>query len=159
VDGDKLYYISLGTLWETPSMGGAPRKLGPANSFAVDPNGREIILQRVGPNLSVRLYRMHLSNGEEEEIPINRDVRMGDVPLAANAVNRDGKILVTTALDQTTWYWQISILDQKTGAATHVSTQFAGDLLYAGWTPDGQILATGLNTEGAIWRFRPQHSR
>ena len=32
---------------------------------------------------------------------------------------------------------------------------FAGDILYAGWTDDGQILAAGLNTEGSIWRFQP----
>jgi hypothetical protein len=43
-----------------------------------------------------------------------------------------------------------------TSAAISVPTDFAGDILYAGWTPDGQILATGLNTEGSIWRFRPQ---
>ena len=74
--------------------------------------------------------------------------------MAADEIT-NGKILVTTALDATTWYWQVSIFDPKTGEAKHAPTDFAGDILYAGWTPDGQILATGLNTEGSIWRFRP----
>jgi len=156
VDAASLYYISAGTLWELPSAGGTSRKLGVANSIAVDPNGRDIILQRIGSNFSIQLFRMNLSKGSEEQIPIREDVRMGEVPLAANAINKDGKILVTTALDETTWYWQLSIFDPRTGSASHVPTDFAGDLLYAGWTPDGQILATGVNTEGAIWRFRPQ---
>jgi len=49
-----------------------------------------------------------------------------------------------------------SVLDPNTGQAKHIPTDFAGDILYAGWTSDGQILAMGLNTEGSIWRFRPQ---
>jgi hypothetical protein len=82
--------------------------------------------------------------------------------LAANTVSKDGKILVTTALDANTWYWQVNVFDPKTGEAKeakHLPTNFAGDILYADWTPDGQILATGLNNEGSIWRFRPQTQR
>ena len=81
---------------------------------------------------------------------------MGDMPLATNAVGKDGKILVTTALNANTWYWQISVFDPKNGTAKNVPTDFAGDILYGGWTSDGQILAMGVNTEGSIWRFRHQ---
>jgi hypothetical protein len=126
--------------------------------MAVDPRGREIILQRIGPNSAVHLFRMPLSGGSEEEIKIGADVRLGGIPLAANAVNKDGKILATTALNANTWFWQVSVFDPKTGKAKHVPTDFAGDILYAGWTSDGQILATGLITEGSIWRFRPRGS-
>lgn len=155
VDGSILYYVTDDTVWEVPSAGGEPRKVTLAHSIAVDPGGREIILQRIGTDSSVRLFRMPLQGGSEEEIKINGDVRVGDVPLAANAVNKDRKILITTALDSYTWYWQVSILDLKSGKAKHIPTSFAGDILYAGWTSDGQILATGVNTEGSIWRFRP----
>jgi hypothetical protein len=155
-DGSLLYYIRENTVWQVPSAGGEARRIAAANSLAVDPNGREIVLQRVGPNLAVRLFRMAVDGGHEEEIAIDAAVRIGDVPLAANAINNDGKILVTTALDANTWYWQISIFDPKTGMARHIPTNFAGDILYAGWTTDGQILASGVNTEGSIWRFRPQ---
>src|SRR5262249_42276208 len=129
VDGTILYYVSGNTLWAVSPMGGEPRKIAPANSVAVHPNGREIILQRIGPNLSVRLFRLYTATGSEEETKIGADVRMGDVPLATNAINKDGKILVTTALDNNTWYWQLSIFDPITGQAKHVPTDFAGDLL------------------------------
>ncbi len=99
---------------------------------------------------------MPLSGGSEREIKIGDGVRMGDLPLATNSIRKDGKILITTALDDYTWYWQVSVLDPNTGQAKHIPTDFAGDILYAGWTSDGQILAMGLNTEGSIWRFRPQ---
>jgi hypothetical protein len=156
VDGALLYYIADNTLWEVSSDGGDPRKIAPANSVAIDPNGREMVLQRIGPSLSVRLFRRDIRSGEEEEIRIRDDVRIGDVPLASNAISKDGRILVTTALDANTWYWQVSVLDPRTGKATRVPTDFAGDILHASWTADGQILATGVNTEGSIWRFRPQ---
>src|SRR5262249_47008471 len=136
VDGTSLYYVSGNMLWAVSSTGGESHKIGPANSVAVHPNGREIILQRIGPSLSVRLFRMSVATGSEEEIKVGADVRMGDIPLAANAINKDGKILVTTALDNNTWYWQLSIFDPMTGQAKHVPTDFAGDLLYAGWTSD-----------------------
>jgi eukaryotic-like serine/threonine-protein kinase len=155
-DGKTLYYVSTNTVFEVSSAGGEPRQIALANSFAVDSRHGEMILQRVGSDLSVRLFRMPLSGGSEEEIKINDSVRMGDVALAANAVGNDGKILVTTALDASTWYWQVSVFDPKTGDAKHIPTDFAGDILYAGWTTDGQILAMGVNTEGSIWRFRPQ---
>lgn len=154
-DGATLYYIHDHTLWEVSVAGGTPRRMTSANSIAVHPNGKEIVAQRIGANLSVHLFRICLLSGNEEEIEIADDVRLGDVPLASNAVNSDGKILVTTALDAMTWYWQVSILDPHTGKAAHIPTNFAGDILYAGWTPDGQILAAGVNTEGSIWRFRP----
>jgi hypothetical protein len=157
-DGTVLYYISGNTLWEVSSAGGEPHTIAAANSVAVDPNGRELVIQRVGPNFSARLFRWSVSKGTEQEIKIGDDVRIGDVPLAANAINKDGKILITTALDDSTWYWQLSIFDPSTGLAKHVPTDFAGDLMYAGWTSDGQILAAGLNTEGSIWRFRPQRT-
>jgi len=155
-DGKTLYYVSDKTVWEVSSAGGEPRKIAAANSIAVDPSGREIILQRIGSDLSVHLFRMPLSGGSEREIKIGDGVRMGDLPLATNSIRKDGKILITTALDDYTWYWQVSVFDPKSGDAKHVPTDFAGDILYAGWTPDGQILAMGLNTEGSIWRFRPQ---
>jgi hypothetical protein len=158
-DGATLYYIADNAVWALSSAGGEPRKIAAATSMAVDPRGREIILQRIGPNSSVRLFRLPVSGGSEEEIKIGADVRMGGVPLAANAINKDGQILVTTALNANTWYWQVSVFDPKTGEAKHVPTDFAGDILYAGWTSDGQILATGLNTEGSIWRFRPVADR
>jgi hypothetical protein len=156
VDAASIYYIAANTLWEIPSAGGSPRKITDASSFAVDPNGREIIFQRVGSTAAVGLFRLSLMDGEEKEIEIAPDLRLGNVPLAANSINKEGKVLMTTALDATTWYWQVSIFDPNTGQARHVPTDFAGDILYAGWTPDGQILATGLNTEGSIWRFRQE---
>ena len=155
-DGKTLYYVRDKTVWEVSSAGGEPRKIAAANSIAVDPYGREIILQRIASDLSVHLFRMPLSGGSEREIKIADGVRMGDLPLATNSIRKDGKILITTALDDYTWYWQVSVLDPNTGQAKHIPTDFAGDILYAGWTSDGQILAMGLNTEGSIWRFRPQ---
>src|SRR5262249_18375009 len=56
VDGTSLYYVSGNMLWAVSSTGGESHKIGPANSVAVHPNGREIILQRIGPSLSVRLF-------------------------------------------------------------------------------------------------------
>jgi len=155
-DGARLYYVNERTVWEVPVEGGEPQKIAAASSIAVHPNGKEIFLQRIGTDLSVRLFRKLLPDGAEVEIQISDEVRMGDVPLATNAVNRDGKILVTTALDENTWFWQLSIFDPKTGHAKHIPTDFNGDILYAGWASDGKILAMGVNTEGAIWRFRPQ---
>ena len=113
-----LYYIRENTVWQVSVAGGEPRRIAAANSLAVDPNGREIILQRVGPNLAVRLFRMAVDGGREEEIAIGASVRISETFLAANAINKEGKILLTTALDANTWYWQVSICDPKTGMAS-----------------------------------------
>jgi hypothetical protein len=51
-DGETLYYVSKNTAWEVSSSGGDPRAIAAANSIAVDPYRKEIILQRIGPDLS-----------------------------------------------------------------------------------------------------------
>ena len=152
-DGESLYYVSSGTVWSIPSKGGTPRKICAGDGMAVDPNGRDLIVN-LNEQEHVRLLRVSLSGGPQQEIPVRSDVPLGPYPVGPSAVNTDGKAVVETApLDS--WFFRLAVLDLATGELRRIPFNYSGDIELTGWASDGRILATAIPMRAHIWRFRP----
>jgi hypothetical protein len=152
-DGESLYYVSSGTVWSIPSKGGDPRKICAGDGMAVDPNGRDLIVN-LNELEHVRLIRIPLSGGPQQEIPVRSDVSLGPYPLGPSAVNKGGKAVVETApLDS--WFFGLAVLDLATGELRRIPFSYTGDIELTGWASDGRILATAIPMRAHIWRFRP----
>jgi len=153
-DGAFLYCIIDRNIWVVPVDGQNPRRIGAADSLAVHPNGREVIVQRTEKGETHR-YRLNASGeGAEQQIRAGESSTMIMGDLGTSAVNSNDRLLVTVApLDS--WFWGIGIVDLNTGMLTRVPTDYAGDISGANWTSDGKIIATGLPLRSSIWRFRP----
>jgi eukaryotic-like serine/threonine-protein kinase len=152
-DGESLYYVSSGTVWSIPSKGGNPRKICGGDGIAVDPNGRDLIVN-LNEEEHVRLVRVPLSGGPQQEIRVRGDVPLIPNPVGPSAVNKDGKAVVGIApLDS--WFFRPAVLDLATGELRRIPLDYAGDIAIPGWGSDGRILATATPMRAHIWRFRP----
>jgi hypothetical protein len=121
--------------------------------MAVDPNGRDLIVN-LNEQEHVRLLRVSLSGGPQQEIPVRSDVPLGPYPVGPSAVNTDGKAVVETApLDS--WFFRLAVLDLATGELRRIPFNYSGDIELTGWASDGRILATAIPMRAHIWRFRP----
>src|SRR5262249_10497378 len=111
-DGNIIYFIRDKFLWTIPANDGTPQKLQPADGVAVDPAGHFLTTQRTAP-AGVRLFRLPLGAGKIEEIVVKGDTRIAPLALAGNALDRDGKLVVTVAPPDS-WFWAPGVLDLKT---------------------------------------------
>ena len=152
-DGESLYYVSSGTLWSIPSKGGTPRRICAADGIAADPNGKDLIVNLNEPE-HVRLVRVSLSGGPQQEIRVRSDIPLGPFPLGPSALNEHGKALVEVS-PADSWFFRLAILDLTTGELKMIPINYAGDIMRTGWASDGRILVTANPMRAHIWRFRP----
>jgi len=155
-DGGTIYYTAGGNLWAIPAADGTPRKIGAGDVIAVDPNGRQLIagLEEKG---GTRLVRVPLSGGPGQEIHVQGDLPIAPYALGGNSVGKDGKLLIGVA-PKDSWFFGAGVLDLANDKLTSIPLNYTGDIVVAGWTTDGQILAFGLPMRAHIWRFRPMYS-
>jgi hypothetical protein len=104
----------------------------------------------------VHLVRVPLAGGPEQDVHVQSDLTIGPLPLGANGLRRDGKLLIGVA-PRDSWFFNPAMLDLASGKLTRVPLKlnFTGDLLLSGWTNDGRILGFGEPMHTHIWRFRP----
>jgi hypothetical protein len=152
-DGNTLYYVSSESVWSIRSEGGEPRRICAGDGVAVDPNGRELIVQ-LNEQEHVLLERVPLSGGPAQPIQGRSDLLVAPGGLGAGALNKDGKLLVTVA-PKDSWFFGVATLDLTTGKLTPVPLNYTFDIALAEWASDGSILATGAPIRAHIWRFRP----
>ncbi|MHB8656277.1 MAG: protein kinase domain-containing protein [Terriglobia bacterium] len=152
-DGTTLYYVASGTIWAIPATDGQPRRIGPGDALATDPNGKDLIVQ-LREKEGVRLVRVPVSGGPEEPIPAESALRLAPVDFGTNAIRKDGRALVSLATPDN-WFYGAGILDLRSGKLNRIPLNFTGDLLGLGWQDDGRILATGWPLKSTLWRFRP----
>src|SRR5439155_16949267 len=74
-DGTTLYYTAEGTLWAIPAADGTPRKISAGDGVAVDPNGKDLIVNLVEKS-GVHLVRIPLSGGPQQDIQVQSDIPM-----------------------------------------------------------------------------------
>lgn len=154
-DGRTLYYTSDGNVWAIPAADGTPRKIASGDGVAVDPNGRELIvnlLERAG----TRLLRIPIAGGPGQEIHLKSDLPISPLPLGGNGVRKDGKLLVGVA-PKDSWFFSVAVLDPASGALARVPLNYLGDIFLADWTSDDRIIAFAEPMRAHIWRFRPVH--
>lgn len=152
-DGKTLYYVASGSVWAMAAMDGTPRRLGPGDSVAADPNGRDLIIQLIEKE-GVRLVRLPVSGGPEQAISFRGAVRLAPAPIGPSATGRDGRI-VLSGFAADSWFYNAAILDPKSGKLEKIPLNFTGDMFGAGWQSDGRIFSTGFPLKATLWRIRP----
>jgi len=94
-----------------------------------------------------------LNGGPEQEIPRVGPLRAA-YNITPNAFGKDGRIL--TPLGTSTLNWPPGIIDPSSGRYTRIPIDLDLDYHAMAWTPDGRIMALGLGTQTAIWKFQPE---
>jgi eukaryotic-like serine/threonine-protein kinase len=150
-DGNTLYYSSSGTVWAIPVIDGTPRQIAKGDNVAVDPNGRDLVIRR-NEGSDSRLFRVSVSGGRTQEIPVPGDWSLAPVNIGQSAVAKNGKILIPVS-PRDSWFYRLAILDPASGVVTGIPITYMGDTINGDWAGDGRILAVGLPLKGHIWRF------
>jgi len=152
-EGKTLYYVASRAVWAIPVTGGQPRRIGPGDEVAADPNGKDLIVQLVEKE-GIRLVRVAVSDGAEQPIPFQGPLRLAPVPIGPNAIGKDGRVVLSVAMADS-WFYGIGILDPRRGKLGRVPVNFTGDLLAPAWLDDGRILTSGWPLKATLWRFHP----
>jgi len=157
-DGATIFFVAEGTLWSVAAGDdGEPRKLRGADSVGVGGGGREIIIL-LNEATGIRLIRRAVPGGEEQDVPIQGDVRLTPWPIAPNAVARDGRIAVRVT-PRNTWFWSAAVLDPRTGKVDFLPGAATTDMLTPGWDHQDRLVTVAKFTRGTLWRFQPVASR
>ncbi len=154
-DGTRLFYVTAGAIWVVENSRPAKR-FHAGDGIAIDPESRYAIVE-VGAASGVRLIRVALDGSSEQEIAIRSDLRPRTRGLRANAVARDGRIIVTASA-RDSWFSPVATLDPRTGRLQKVWPDVEADM-FGGWTTDGRVLAVGGSTHSILWRFKPSAGR
>jgi hypothetical protein len=156
-DGKTLFYVSfasgVGHVWAAATDNtGQPKSIRAGDAVAVDPNGRELVIQ-LNEGASVRLVRVSLGSGDEQPIQIVGHARVAPVwGLGPSAIAADGRMAVRVSSPES-WFWPIGILDPRSGQIDFIPDRDA-DMLAPAWTADGDIVTTAMGFRSSIWRFR-----
>jgi predicted Ser/Thr protein kinase len=149
-DGAVLYCAASRGIWAIAASGEA-RRIHAGDHVAVDPNGRYLVIEVVQTPV-IRLFRVPLDGGPEQEIRYSGNERPAFL-LGPNSVGRDGRIVM--ALGSDNGIWPPGILDPSSGRLAQIPVDRALDYHSLGWTPDGNVMAVGLELYSKLWRFTP----
>ncbi|MGH8638366.1 MAG: protein kinase domain-containing protein, partial [Burkholderiales bacterium] len=156
-DGRTIFFVSAGMVWMVAGDDGEPQKVRSGDAVAVDPEGRQLLIM-LNEATGVRLVRRTLAGEQEEDVPIPAYLRLSPLPIAPNAVGRDGRIALRVTI-QNSWFWPAAILDPRTGTFDLLPEASTTDMLAPGWDHEGRVVTVATFTRGALWRFRPVASR
>jgi eukaryotic-like serine/threonine-protein kinase len=152
-DGKTMLYTADKYVWAIATAGGPARRIRRGDAVAVHPDGTYLVIQ-INEQDAVRLVRVSWPDGAESEIPIKGGpVRVRSAPLSPNAIARDGRITLRVGVS-TSWYDPAGILDPRTGAISMIGAANE-DMLTAGWSTDGRVVARANATFASLWRFTP----
>jgi hypothetical protein len=151
-DGKLLYFVRFRQIYEVPSDGSRPpRKIEAGDGVAVDPRTGGLLIQRFLGD-GVHLFRLAAPGSPLEEVQVESGgLRLAPVPMAARAIDQDGRVLVTVAPADTA-FWQACLL-LPGGKLQLLPVHFDGDVYPTGWYKDGRIVGMGYPFYGELWRF------
>ena len=84
----------------------------------------------------VRLIEVSAENGTERAIAVDPDTRFQSM----GGIRADG-LLAATVIAPDSWFIQLTLVDLKSGRTTRLAGDGTSEVVSAGWTRDGQILA------------------
>jgi len=154
-DGKMLYCAAGRNIWSIGLASGETKKIRGGDHVAVDPFGRYLLVQ-VTETPIIRLIRVPLDGGAEQEIPRNGPLRPANL-IAPNAIGKNGLILMP--LGTSTVYWPPGLLDPSTGQLTRIPVDHKADYHALNWTPGGKVLGLSLDMRSKIWKFQPASAR
>jgi hypothetical protein len=149
-DGQTLYYIANRQLWSVPAADGEPRMMRRADSVAVDPHGKYLIVE-LWEKDGGHLVRVPLDGKPDTPLSFP-GVRLA-AALTPNAIRADGAILSSLAVSNFTW--GLGLLHPDTGKTEQIPLDPSFDVHQPGFLPDGRIQVAGYGSNGALWRFKP----
>jgi len=151
-DGKTLYCAAAGMVWSIPSEGGEAKKIRAGDYVAVDPSSRSLLVELVETPI-IRFIQVPLDGGPEREIPRPGPERPAFL-IGPNSVGKDGRVLMV--LGTFTGFWPAGILDPVSGKLSVLPVDRKLDYHVLNWTPDGKVLALGLDMRSRLWRFQPR---
>ncbi len=154
-DGNTIYYVAVGNIWAIPSTDGTPRKVCAGDGLAVDPNGRELIVN-LNEKSGTRLVRVSLADGALHDLSTGSAFRPSPLSLGGNSIDSSGRVVVGQLLPAS-WFFGVGYLDLKSARAVSIPLNYTGDIFYPTWGRNGRALATGELLRARLWRFRPVH--
>jgi len=149
-DGRRFFYVAGQTVWSMPSEGGEPTRITEGDSVAV---GAGELVVKLNANDGFHLVRLPLSGGEPVNVPLSPGATLTAVPFSPTAVSPDGRVLVAVN-EPHMWFYRMATVDLKTGRLNLIPVDYGGDIWFPGWTPDGKIVATGLEYSFSLWQMR-----
>jgi hypothetical protein len=146
-DGKTLYFAAAGSIW-TVTAGGEVRRLRAGNFVTVEPGDQSLVVQvREAPH--VRLVRVPLDGGPEQQIPLPGPLQLAY--MIDNDGVRNARLLAPAAAPY--WYWPPAIFDLATGKSAIIPLQYLSDFHHMSWTPDGKVMACALTWRSSMWKF------
>jgi tRNA A-37 threonylcarbamoyl transferase component Bud32 len=152
VDGKTIFFGKGGQIWRLAVTGGTPERFTAGTGIAVDPRGRDLVVQRIS-DAGVHLFRVPLDGGPEQEIRVRGDLRLAPFPIHPAGVGPDGRI-VLGVVSPSAWFWPAAILDPSTGKLELTPSGLAYDMTPQ-WAADGSIVSSALPLEARLWRLAP----
>jgi hypothetical protein len=150
-DGQTLYCTASASIWMQPSAGGPATRVRAGNAVAMDPAGKYMaVIDTFQGHL--RLLKVPLGGGQEQEIPIGGNAR--PAPVVSGAISQDGKLLLGLQAPDS-YFLDPAVIDLATGRATRIQIDALGDNFRMAWTPDGQIMAAVTALRASLWKFQP----
>jgi len=150
-DRKTLYYVVSGTVWAIAASGGQPRQICAGDAVAPDPNGKDLIVQ-LTEKAGIRLLRVPVSGGAGVPILVRSALRLAPSQISPNAVGKDGRVVVSITPPDS-WFFEVGILDPRSGKLQRIPVNLTGDFIAPGWLPDGRILSSAWPLRGTLWRF------
>jgi hypothetical protein len=148
-DGETLYFTASGTVWSVSTAGGKPRRICPGQWVLVHPSGSLIVARN--DRTQVRLFEVSTENATERAIALDPGARF----FSMGGVRAGG--LVAASLNQVdSWWLQLGLVDLTSGRTTQLPGDGVSEVVWATWTPDGQILALKQGMNATIWTFTPE---
>jgi hypothetical protein len=152
-DGGTLYFSANQMVWSVPSTGGEPHMIRPGQY--VTASARTLVVG-LADTSNLRLFRVPLNGGSEQEIKIGGSVPFQDFPLSPGALNASGGLLLPL---NDSWFNRPGLLDIATGRVTVLPSDGISDYHTMAWLPDGRIMALHTGLRSTLWRFRPEGVR
>jgi hypothetical protein len=153
-DGKELYYAQETTIWRIPAADGTPTKVCQGKGVAVNPKTGELVIHNE-PKGEVQLLRLAKVGDAPEPIEFTGNASIVTVPLAAKAVDADGRILVT-AVPKDSWFYGPAIVEPAKKTLTLVPVSVEGDIMPTCWANNGELLGLCAGIRAEIWRYRPE---
>jgi hypothetical protein len=148
-DGGTLYFSANQMVWSVPSTGGAPHMIGPGEY--VTASARTLVIGVADTSNLLRLLRVPLNGGSEQEIKTDGSVPFQNFPLSPGALNASGDLLLPLS---DSWFNRPGLLNIATGRVTVLPSDGMSDYHTMAWLPDGRIMALHTGLRSTLWRFR-----
>lgn len=151
-DGKTLFLGAEGSIWSVPSTGGELRRIRQGYAVGVDPTGAYLLVQ-FADNTKIRLVRVPLEGGPEQEIPLSGPYRLTNVPIGSGMISKDARLFVPLASPES-FFTSPGIVDLVTGRMMRIPVEPYSDYGFMAQSHGGTVTAIAMGLKSTLWRFQ-----